>query len=318
VSNFLVLLSTLILCRAVNKCERSQLTLFILRIKFNTCHIFVQATLWTILLCTGWRSPLCDVPQLESIISHYMFKHADMNLRALNLNVITLSHYEGNMHCYINVQLKVTANRGASNIKWFPEAVVRYEGCPESIRPFRISREPVAWPWCNLAAIQRKPCCASVNNHSPLRLVSRQWDAVDWVSLLYERRILNDRASRSAPSQCACPFYSSLAGFFFWQSISSPRSVSPLLPRFGSPWLLAFPKPKVAVEWEEFCERDGHTTHKVSQRCLTANWLASRVSYRSLMRSKVSTDLLQSYIKATWPVFEIFKMSGYFPDRPRI
>ena len=27
-----------------------------------------------------------------------------------------------------------------------------YEGCPESIQPFWISREPVAWPWCNLAA----------------------------------------------------------------------------------------------------------------------------------------------------------------------
>jgi len=46
-----------------------------------------------------------------------MCKHADMNLQALNLNAITLSHYEGNMHCYINVQLKVTANRGASSIK---------------------------------------------------------------------------------------------------------------------------------------------------------------------------------------------------------
>jgi len=25
-----------------------------------------------------------------------------------------------------------------------------YEGCTESIRPFWISREPFAWPWCNL------------------------------------------------------------------------------------------------------------------------------------------------------------------------
>jgi len=37
-----------------------------------------------------------------------------------------------------------------------------YEGCPESIRPFWISREPAAWPWCNMAASQRRPCCLSV------------------------------------------------------------------------------------------------------------------------------------------------------------
>jgi len=27
-----------------------------------------------------------------------------------------------------------------------------YEGRPESIQPFWVSRELVAWPWCNLAA----------------------------------------------------------------------------------------------------------------------------------------------------------------------
>ena len=36
------------------------------------------------------------------------------------------------------------------------------------------------------------------------------------------------------------------------------------------------------------------------------------------MHSKVSSDCLPSYIKATRPVLEIFKMAGYFPDRPRI
>jgi len=48
-----------------------------------------------------------------------------------------------------------------------------YEGCPESIQPFWISREPVAWPWYNLAASQRRPSCASVSSHSPVGLVSR-------------------------------------------------------------------------------------------------------------------------------------------------
>jgi len=64
-----------------------------------------------------------------------------------------------------------------------------YDGCPENIPPFWISREPVAWPWCNLAASQRRPQCASVNSHSPVGLVSRQWDAVDWACVLCDCRI---------------------------------------------------------------------------------------------------------------------------------
>jgi len=36
------------------------------------------------------------------------------------------------------------------------------------------------------------------------------------------------------------------------------------------------------------------------------------------MRSKVLSNWLRSYFKATRPVLEIFKMSGYFPERPRI
>jgi hypothetical protein len=48
-----------------------------------------------------------------------------------------------------------------------------YEVCHKRIEPYLISREPVAWPWCNLAASQRRPYWASVNSHSPVRLVSR-------------------------------------------------------------------------------------------------------------------------------------------------
>jgi hypothetical protein len=104
--------------------------------------------------------------------------------------------------------------------------ICNYVKCPASVRPFWISREPGAWPWYNLAASQRRPYCASVNSHSPVGLVSRQWDAVDWSCVLCDRGIQNDRASRSASSrQCACPFYSSRTGLF-WQSITSPRPVS--------------------------------------------------------------------------------------------
>ena len=92
----------------------------------------------------------------------------------------------------------------------------------------------------------------------------------------------------------------------------------PLQPWFGSMRLLAFPKAKIAVEREENCECDGHTVRKLSQRHLTAGWLASRDTNISRMHSKVYSDWLPSYIKAKRPVSEIFKMAWYFPDSPRM
>jgi len=191
------------------------------------------------------------------------------------------------------------------------------EGCPESIRPFWISREPVMWPWCNLTASQRRPYCTSVNSHSSLGIVSRQWDAVDRACVLCDRRIHNDRASRSASSrQCVWPFCSSCAGFF-GETTHHPGLSAPLQPRFGSLRLMASPKAKIAVETEEICEYDGHTLHKLSQRRLTADWLAPQDSVCSQMHSKVSSDRLPGYIKHMWPVLEILKkMSGYFLDSP--
>jgi len=88
-------------------------------------------------------------------------------------------------------------------------------------------------------------------------------------------------------------------------------------PRFVFLRLLAFPKAKIAVEREKICEYDGHTIHKLSQRRLAATWLAPRQSDCWRMHSKVSSDLLPSYIKATGPVLEIFKMAAYAPDMPR-
>ena len=72
--------------------------------------------------------------------------------------------------------------------KWQP-IFVTYEVCPESIKPFWISREPVACPWCNFAASQKRPYCASVKSHSPVGLVSRQWAAVAWTCVMCDRRI---------------------------------------------------------------------------------------------------------------------------------
>jgi hypothetical protein len=135
----------------------------------------------------------------------------------------------------------------------------------ETIQPFWISREPVVWHWCNVAACQRRPYCETVNSHSPEGLVSQQWDAVDWACILRDRLIHNDQASRSASSrQCACPFCSSHAGFF-GKASHRPGLSAPLQSRFGSLRLLAFPKAKIAIESEEICECDGHTVHRLSQ-----------------------------------------------------
>ena len=62
------------------------------------------------------------------------------------------------------------------------------------------------------------------------------------------------------------------------------------------------------------CECEGHTVHKLSQRRLTADYLAPQEISCSRMRSKVSSDWLPSYIKVTRPVLEIFKMARYFPQ----
>jgi len=121
--------------------------------------------------------------------------------------------------------------------------------------------------------------------------------------------------------QCTCPFYSSHAGFF-GKTSHHPGLSACQLSAYSPDLALCdfrffFPKVKIAVE-SEICECDSHTVHKLSQRCLTADWLAPRESTYSWMRSKVSSDWLPSYITARRPVLEIFKMAGYFPDSPRI
>ena len=52
--------------------------------------------------------------------------------------------------------------------------------------------------------------------------------------------------------QCARSCITSHA--VFWQNTKSPRWLSPLQPRFGAPWLLAFPKTKITFEREEISD----------------------------------------------------------------
>ena len=119
-----------------------------------------------------------------------------------------------------------------SSFSYSAQHQCEYEGCPESIRPFWISREPVMWLLCNLADSHKRPYCLSVISHSVVGLVSRRWDIVHWACILCGHRINNDRASRSTNlNQSAWPLYSSRAVFFLGggggQSITSLRSISP-------------------------------------------------------------------------------------------
>ena len=64
---------------------------------------------------------------------------------------------------------------------------------------------------------------------------------------------------------------------------------------------------------------DSHKAHKLSQWCLTADQLVPPEGNCSHMCSKVSSDWISSYIKTTWPILEIFKMTvrgvvNKFPD----
>jgi len=102
----------------------------------------------------------------------------------------------------------------------------------------------------------------------------------------------------------------------FWQSITSPRSVStPYSPDLSPCNLWLFPKLKSPLKGRRFVNAMV-TLHKLSQWRLTANWLAPQESDCSRTNSKISSDWLSSYIKATRPVLKIFKLNGYFLGKP--
>ena len=172
----------------------------------------------------------------------------------------------------------------------------------------------MAWPWCNLAASQRRPYCAFVNSHSLVGLVSRQWDAVDWACVLCDRRF-----HKSPPCQRRFWLWEKpeVAGSQVW-AIGGLTDLGDVMIcqkrlkescRMGRCIVVT----KLICS-DGHCECDGHTVHKLSQRRITADWLASRESDCSRLRSKVSSDWLPSYVKATRPILEIIKMAGYFPD----
>ena len=187
----------------------------------------------------------------------------------------------------------------------------RYEGCPESIQPFWITREPVAWPWRNLAASQIRPYCALVNS-SLSRGASRSavrrrqlslctvWPSHLHISSLSTAILALGKARSRREPNLGCRG-ADRAG---WCDVL-PKKILHKSCRMG--------RRSVGMKLIcslGHCECDGHTVHKLCQRSLTADWLAPRKSYCSRIHSKVSSDWLTSYMKATRTVLEIFKIAG--------
>ena len=166
-----------------------------------------------------------------------------------------------------------------------------YEGCPERIHPFWISREPVAWPWCNLAASQRRPYCESMNSHSRVGLVSRQWDAVDWACVLCDRRI-----DKSPPFKAILAMGKAISrretnlGWQTWfmSCFAKKKKTLHQSCRMGRHIVVM----KLICSPLGHCEWNSHTVHKPSQSSLTAEWLTPRESDYSQIHSKVSYDWL--------------------------
>ena len=142
--------------------------------------------------------------------------------------------------------------------------ISKYEGYPESTGPFWISRDPIAWPWCSLAARQRRLYCASVNSHCPVGLVSRQWEAVDWTCILCDRHV-----HKSAPFQ---------RRFLLWGKATSRRE--PNLGCRGADrpeWCDALPEKNCTrvVEWAGTWTRWSWSARSVILNSTVTQWTSS-------------------------------------------
>jgi len=153
---------------------------------------------------------------------------------------------------------------------WHPTVLTVHEVCPGSIQPFWISREPVAWPWCNLAASQSEETLLcireqSLSHGSSLSAVRRRW-----LSLC---TVWPSHSQWPSEQISFITTMRSRAGFFAKHHISRVCQ-PPLQPRFGSLRLLALPKAKIAVEMEDICECDGRLRLKCDGTCAETRFLS--------------------------------------------
>jgi hypothetical protein len=129
---------------------------------------------------------------------------------------------------------------------------------------------------------------------------------------------MTERADRLHHDSAPAHSTAVMQAFFFWAKHHIIQGCQPPYSPDMAPcdfWL--FPKLKSPLKGR--ISVNAITTHyKLSQQRLSADCLIPRESDCSRMHSKVSSDWLPSYIKATGPVLEIFKMARYFPDSHRM
>ena len=97
----------------------------------------------------------------------------------------------------------------------------------------------------------------------------------------------------------------------FWQNIKSPRWLSPLQPRFGALWLLAFPKTKITFEREEISDHQwdkgkyDRTADDEWENCVRSQGVYIEGDWGIIVLSKmflvlVSTSINTSVFHITW------------------
>jgi len=120
-------------------------------------------------------------PSQVSHVSQLLWNYGYLNFKN-DLLVIKLFCWTSAL-CSI-VKFTITVPHGHLQLRhafwlWIIQNIT-YQEMKENIQPPWISREMFTFPWCNLAASQRRSDCTSLNSQSPVDLVSLQWDAVDW------------------------------------------------------------------------------------------------------------------------------------------
>ena len=176
---------------------------------------------------------------------------------------------------------------------------------------------------CNLAAKESGLECTCVNNDDFTVLVSgdgrRPWVSICTVWLLHSKWL------SEYSNECASIFHSSMETIWmiqraiakgnwwlpassrqntcsrfmsyavFLQNIKSPGKSAPLYPRFGTLWLLAFPKTKITVEREEISDhwwdsgKYDRAAGQFQQRILQSVLSSGRDTGRTAWSPKVPT-----------------------------
>jgi hypothetical protein len=142
-----------------------------------------------------------------------------------------------------------------------------YEDCPECIRPFWIIQQPGAWPWYNLAVGRKRPYCASVKSLSRgtnQSAVKRRWLSLCTIcpsNLQWPIEQIRFATTLRLPIlQPSCRLS--------WQSITSPRSVSPSKAQIRVPATSGFFQSQSPLKVRRFVNATvSHNTQTKSTAC---------------------------------------------------